>query len=361
VFAYTLRQLAEKECLANRLQTLLTALPAGVIVLDELSYVCECNRAACDALGEPLLGEHWTDVVARCVETTSELEHDVILRNGRTLSVTSCRLGTESGQILLLQDVTETRSLQKTVDHQRRLTRMGEMVAALAHQVRTPIAAALLYANNLTNAQLRAEDRERFSGKIIGRLQHLERIVSDMLLFAKSELRCDDTIALTDLFGDIVIAMAPVLAVNHAHLVVDKPIPNAHILGNRSALQSVFQNIILNAIQAGNGNMSITLSANQDHDAVHIRVHDNGPGVAPEVRDRIFDPFFTTQSNGTGLGLAVARSVLKAHGGDIVLEGSTKGAAFSISLPLIRAETALISSLAAVGVGRQRRIAEQQS
>lgn len=356
-----LRQLAEKECLANRLQSLLTALPAGVIVLNEQSCVCDCNRAACDALGEPLLGEYWPDIVARCVETTSEPGHDVVLKNGRIFSVSSCRLNSEPGQILLLQDVTETRSLQNTVDHQRRLSQMGEMVASLAHQVRTPIAAALLYANNLTNTQLRTEDRERFSGKIIGRLQHLERIVSDMLLFAKSEFKCNDTIALKDLLGDIVNAMAPVISAYQARLVVAQPVPNIKILGNRAALQSVFQNIILNAIQAGNGNITITLRANHDSQFMCVRVEDDGPGVSPHVRDRIFDPFFTTQSNGTGLGLAVARSVLKAHEGDIVLEDTcAQGATFLITLPLIRAETALISSLAALGVGKTRRTMEQQ-
>lgn len=369
-----LRQLAEKERLANRLQTLLAALPAGVIVLDAETRVCECNLAACTILGEPLMGEVWATVVARCVERTSEPGHDVVLKNGRMLSVSSCALESEPGQIILLQDVTENRSLQSTVDHQRRLSLMGEMVASLAHQVRTPIAAALLYANNLSTPHLRPEDRERFCAKIVGRLQHLDCIVGDMLLFAKNELKREDSVALSVLLADLVAAMAPVVSAHAATLHIEPPRCDIHLLVNRTALQSVFQNLILNALQAGTGGIAVELRSYFEPGRLRITIDDNGPGVPPEVRHRIFDPFFTTRSNGTGLGLSVARSVLRAHEGDLALHSSSpRGTTFVVSLPLLRTETSLTSSLATAtshsdseanrlaGAGHRKRRAERQA
>ena len=342
-----LRQLAEKERLANRLQTLLAALPAGVIVLDAQARVCECNLAACTILGEPLMGETWATVVTRCVERTSEPGHDLTLRNGRTLSVSSCALESEPGQIILLQDVTETRSLQSTVDHQRRLSLMGEMVASLAHQVRTPIAAALLYANNLSIPHLRPQDRERFCEKIVDRLHHLDCVVGDMLLFSKNELKREDSVPLSVLLADLAAATAPLVNAHGATLRIEPPHCDVNLMVNRSALQSVFQNLILNALPAGNGATTIEMRSHLEQGLLHLTIQDDGPGVPPEVRDRIFDPFFTTRSNGTGLGLSVVRSVLRAHEGDIVLHSSSpRGTTFVVSLPFPRAETSLTSSLA---------------
>ncbi|MGV8837550.1 PAS domain-containing protein, partial [Cellvibrio sp.] len=106
-----LQELAEKEKLANRLESLLNFLPGGVVVLDSSGRVSESNPAAIELLGEPLQGELWREVIARCFEPRQDDGHEVSLRDGRLISIQTRNLGAD-GQIILLTDQTETRRLQ---------------------------------------------------------------------------------------------------------------------------------------------------------------------------------------------------------------------------------------------------------
>ena len=129
-----------------RLKSLLQALPAGVVVLDGEGRVQECNPAAIDLLDEPLQGEIWRNVIARAFDPKSCSSQDAVTRKGRIVSISTCPLGPHiPGQIILLQDVTEKRQMQARIDQQQRLASMGQMAAQLAHQIRTPLSAALLY------------------------------------------------------------------------------------------------------------------------------------------------------------------------------------------------------------------------
>ena len=90
-----------------------------------------------------------------------------------------------AGQLILLKEVTETRQLQQQLGRLKRVSAMGEMASSLAHQIRTPLSSALLYASNIQHSMLDTSRRKRFTGKLIERLQHLEKLVEDMLLFAR--------------------------------------------------------------------------------------------------------------------------------------------------------------------------------
>ncbi len=178
-------QLAEKERLANRLSQLLEALPGAVIVTDAEGVVREANPAASEFVGTPLLGERWDDVAtARFVGGAAE-GGEVWSTGGRRLSLTARALGSEPGEILLLQDVTEARTLQEQLDRHRRLAAMGEMVAGLAHQIRTPLSSVLLYLSHLEQKRLDDQQRARVVDRIRGRVRHLEGMVGDMLQFAR--------------------------------------------------------------------------------------------------------------------------------------------------------------------------------
>ena len=144
VSAQRMAELAEKERLANRLQNLLDLLPGGVIVIDGLGRVREANPAACDLLGEPLVGELWRQVIARSFAPREDDGHEVSLRDGRRLSIATRSLDAEPGQLVLLNDLTETRRLQDQLSRHERLSSLGRMVASLAHQIRTPLSALSL-------------------------------------------------------------------------------------------------------------------------------------------------------------------------------------------------------------------------
>src|SRR5690625_5484430 len=110
--------------------------------------------------------------------------HEVSLHDGRRISIATRDLGVD-GQIILLTDQTETRRLQHELSRHERLSALGKMMSALAHQIRTPLSAAMLYAGHLCNADLPEQRRQDFAEKISGRLNHTERQVQDMLLFVK--------------------------------------------------------------------------------------------------------------------------------------------------------------------------------
>lgn len=170
-------RLEEQGRLTRRFERLLGALPGGVIVLDAQGIVRECNPAAERLLGQSLRGESWRPVVTRAFSPRSDDGHDITLSTGYRVNLSTCSLHGEPGQILLLADVTETRKLQEHASRLERLTSIGRTVAALAHQIRTPLAGALLYASTLPSGLSREN--------ILERLRALEGLVEDMLTYAR--------------------------------------------------------------------------------------------------------------------------------------------------------------------------------
>ncbi len=330
-----LAELAAKERLAARLSRLLTALPAGVILIDGAGVIEECNPAAVALLGEPLRGELWREVIQRAFSDDGEGQA-VRLRDGRLVSISTCPLGDEPGQIVLLLDVTETHALQRALAQHQRLAAMGEMAARLAHQIRTPLASAMLYAGQLLAA---GEGQRRRAEKLMAQLKHLERVVEDMLAFSRGVQGGQEVFTLREWLAALEASVAGVLAEHDCRLEVDVPAPEIRLRGSRDALVSALENLVVNGVQAGGRGGLLRLQAqlvpDQAGQAVELTLRDHGPGIPPALRERIFEPFFTTRSRGTGLGLAVVRSVIRAHGGAVwVAEDEGPGACFVVRLPV---------------------------
>jgi len=338
-----LKTLEEKEKLASRLEKILAALPAGVIVLDGDGNVVDCNAVAIDFLGEPLIGQDWLDIVARSLIPVAGNPHECQLSNGKRVNMTvsrevACNDSIDSGQIILLSDVSEMRNLQDMLNQQKQLSAMGEMVASMAHQVRTPLSTAILYASQMSNAALDAEKRQRFSQKILERLQYLERQVNDMLIFARDGRLAMETFSLAELLNHLREAVKEYTGSGGIDLQIINDVQNDVMLGNENALRGALLNLLNNAVDAVGQVGTIQISVIQlDDYKLQIVIKDDGPGIAKELRQRIFEPFFTTKSHGTGLGLAVVDSVVKAHGGGIHVESAPgQGTVFSLVLPCIK-------------------------
>ena len=336
VSAQRMQELAEKERLANRLQNLLDLLPGGVIVIDGHGLVREANPAAIDLLGSPLEGELWRHVIARCFAPREDDGHEISLKNGRRLSISTRSLDAEPGQLVLLNDLTETRHLQDQLARHERLSSLGRMVASLAHQIRTPLSAALLYASHLTEQQLPVETQQRFAGRLKERLHELEHQVRDMLVFARGELPLTDRITPSALMQSLQAAALP-----HVH---DLPIRwqcDSHageLLCNRDTLVGALLNLIENAIQASAGEARLKVHCYTRGNTLRLCVSDSGSGIEPTVLARLGEPFFTTKVTGTGLGLTVVKAVARAHQGELTLRSRVgRGTCVQVSLPLFSA------------------------
>lgn len=339
-------ELAEKARIANRLERLLTALPAGVIVVDERGYIQDCNRAACDLVRrEALVGGRWDEVAREVFVEVAEGGHDFRLLSGAWVSLSVSSLGAEPGYIVLLHDVTSQRELQDSLHRARRLSAMGEMLASLAHQVRTPLSSALLYTSQLARADLPETERRRFAQRAVSGLRHLESMVNDLLLFAKGGTCADESIDLGGFVAELQQLTEQAVADAGATWTTQVP-ARLRIGGSRAALLSVFQNLIMNALQASASRLELLVHA--DGDRVVMALHDNGSGVPDIIKDRLFEPFFTTRSNGTGLGLAVAHAIVLAHRGNITFVARPGGGTCVVTdLPLRQGEEFLPSGASA--------------
>jgi two-component system sensor histidine kinase FlrB len=334
------RQYQEKEALSERLSSLLDALPAGVVLLDSAALIVAANPAAMAMFGSGMVGRHWGDVVREHLEPTLTVG-EWLLAQGR-VSIAESVLASAGGKILLIHDVTVAHQMKSELERSQRLAAMGEMAASLAHQLRTPLAAALLYTSNLGQPGVTDEARTRFSEKASGQLRRLERLIQDVLLFARGESMGRDIIPAGDLLGEAAQTVEPLMREAGLLFSVDDDCQGVNVVGSRKALFGALVNLLENALQATPAGGKICLSGKLIGDFLTISVLDNGPGIAGETKSRIFEPFFTTKGQGTGLGLAIALGVARAHGGTIELfSESGNGAEFVMTLPVASAENGI--------------------
>ena len=333
VSAQRMQELAEKERLANRLQNLLDLLPGGVIVIDGHGIVREANPAAIDLLGLPLEGELWRHVIARCFAPREDDGHEISLKNGRRLSIATRSLDAEPGQLVLLNDLTETRHLQDQLARHERLSSLGRMVASLAHQIRTPLSAALLYASHLTEQELPVATQQRFAGRLKERLHELEHQVRDMLVFARGELPLTDRITPAELMQALQAAAAAHIQDVQVRWQCDSHL--GELLCNRDTLVGSLLNLIENATQASGPGARLKVHLYNRGQNLRLCISDSGSGIEPAVLQRLGEPFFTTKTNGTGLGLTVVKAVARAHQGELQLHSRVgRGTCALMTLPL---------------------------
>ncbi len=314
------RELAEKARLAGRLQNLLDLLPGGVIVLDGRGVVREANPVARELLGEPLEGQLWRELIRDRFAPRDDDYHEVSLRSGRRVSLATRSLRGEPGQIILLTDLTETRRLQADLARNERLSALGRMVASLAHQIRTPLSTALLYASHLHEPELSVVHRQRFSQRLKDRLQTIEQQVRDMLLFAKGDLPLTDSLCANVLFTDLQQQAETLIDESAADCRWEDRCPaGVQLQCNRETLIGAALNLIDNAIQAGLPAARLKVVQRLQESRLSLSVVDTGRGMTPAELAKIGEPFYTTRAQGTGLGVSVVKSVTQAHGGAFLL------------------------------------------
>jgi two-component system sensor histidine kinase FlrB len=202
------------------------------------------------------------------------------------------------------------------------------MTATLAHQIRTPLASALLYAKRLREQSM--PDAPAVE-QICDRLEEIARLVNDMLCYAGDAQRGEERFSVSQLFesivevswdwpGDVELS----IALARDDLVVS---------GNRDAIKGALLNLIDNAFQACGRNGRVELGAEVVAGKICLTVSDDGHGIPADIKDRLFEPFFTTRPKGTGLGLAVVHAVAAAHNGDVLVDSGPNGSTFALCLP----------------------------
>lgn len=331
-----LQELEEKERLSQKIERVLQLLPAGVLILNGANVVIEANTAARQLLGQDLVGESWKKLTQRLFVMPQSDHQEVKLASGGWINLSFGSLADSNETIVLLKEVTETRKLQDALNRQQRLSAMGEMVAKIVHQVRTPLATATIYASHLQKSPLAEERRVQYADKLRKSLSDLENTVNGMLALSRGEEKGVAIFTLVGFLEDI--AKKAELTCNEQGCVVVVRVNHdldgsIMIRGNREVLQSAIQNLMDNSMEAGAA--CISLQASHDEGTISILLEDNGRGIDPTLADEIFEPFYTGRANGTGLGLAVTRSILDAHQGSILcISPRSVGACFKLTIPV---------------------------
>jgi len=234
----------------------------------------------------------------------------------------------------ILHDLSDRVALENRLAEQKSLAKLGEMAAVVAHEVKNPIA-GIRGALQVITSRMPADQRDRtVLIDIIARLDALNRIVQDMLMFARPRPLRHEPVAVGTLLRDTASMIESDISMPNLKIAVSG---TADIAGDREMLQVVFQNILMNAAQAmeGQGHIEVTITPAQGR--CRIAVADQGPGMPDEVRAKAFEAFFTTKHRGTGLGLPIARRVVEAHGGTMRIDvPPAGGTTISIELPLPR-------------------------
>ncbi|MEE2731436.1 MAG: ATP-binding protein [Pseudomonadota bacterium] len=337
------REHTARAVLAEKLNAVINAMPIAVIILDGKGVVVNANVSAAGLFQDQITGARWIDIIQRHFSPRPADGHEVFLNNGKLVSIATQSLSGEPGQIIVLNDQTETRRLQDKLNHHRKLSEMGKMTASLAHQVRTPLSTAILYADHLASEHLPEDRRLRYAHKLKSRLLLLEQQVRDMLIFSKGGVVLNSVLPVFQLVSVFQAQVEEHCRSGRARVAFAEDIPAGSVRCNPELLTSVFSNLIDNAVEACEGQgiapcIRVNVVAGKGG-LVCFQISDNGPGIDASALDQVQEPFFTTKSTGTGLGLAVVKAVVESHGGQFSITNQASGGVIaSLALPQIQGE-----------------------
>jgi PAS domain S-box-containing protein len=266
-----------------------------------------------------------------------------ITKDGRRIQVIFTRtairneMGRMVGASAVLKDVTAYRNMERQLADAEHLATLGELSAGLAHEIKNPLA-GIKGAIEVIRDSVPASDIHReILGDVLHEVNRIDKIVRDLLNYAKPKPPSHSAIQLAEM-AQRIVAMADKSNNNEALVIrLHKLTRIPEFTGDETQLEQVLLNLLLNAQKAmpSGGHVDVSLSHDAAEGAVRMEVADDGPGISEEVRKRLFQPFFTTRTDGTGLGLATCLKNVQYHGGSIDVQSEPgRGAKFIVTLPL---------------------------
>jgi len=343
-------------------QNVIESMASGLVSLDAAGRVVTVNsraRELLDLSGKDVAGFRLSDVVTLSpagiregVARVSGGERDVFEAEGElvvdrteipvSLSASSIRGddGERSGTVVLFQDLREVRELQAEVERARHLAAIGRLAAGVAHEVRNPLSSLKGFAQFLRSRFDTGSNEERYSDIMIEEVERLDRVVQELLDFARP-VQPERKPTPPDLLVDEALALVSEDAGFRSVTIEREPAPDMpSVYVDQFQIRQALLNILLNAIEAmgGGGRLTVTTSLKNDqdgNDVVDISVADTGPGMSADELERLFEPFYTTKQKGTGLGLTIVVRLVEQNGGRVVVDSRAgEGTVFSIRLPV---------------------------
>ena len=350
---------AELDALRRFHRQTLQDLPMGVCSLAKDQEVLMWNRAleeltgvtAQQVVGSRLasLDEPWRSLLQGFIEQGEEHQHkqhlavdgEVRWLNLHKAAIDEPLAPGNSGLVLLIEDVTETRVLEDQLVHSERLASIGRLAAGVAHEIGNPVTGIACLAQNLREDREEDEEMVELSGQILQQTKRISRIVQSLMNFAHAgqQEQAEYPVSLAEAAQDAI----GLLSLNrHATEVQFFNLcePEHLAKGDPQRLAQVLINLLSNARDASPAGGAIRVRSEASEQSVELIVEDEGPGIPQAIMDRLFEPFFTTKDpgKGTGLGLALVYSIVEEHYGQITIDSPADpqgqhGTRFRVTLP----------------------------
>jgi PAS domain S-box-containing protein len=267
----------------------------------------------------------WANVVSRGLPVWNDEGTGIVEWVGTVQDITALR----RSELAAAERLRQLEEAQRMLVAKERLAAVGELSAAVAHEVRNPLGAIF---NALE--MLRRELDHPLLEVLTEESDRLNRIVADLLDFARP---CEPRFSGESIRKVINQALQSVdLASRHIDVELQLSNEIDQLPMDGRLVRQLLINLFENAVQAMPVGGRLSIRTERTGDALRLSVSDNGPGVPPHLRERVFAPFFTTKATGTGLGLAVVKRIAESHGGSVHLEPTLDvGAAFRVEIPLV--------------------------
>ncbi len=329
----------------------------GFMIVDRTGGISALNTAGLRILGlteSEGVGRSVTDVLQ--AESGGECPVMTALRSGRDFTRYEFRCKTadgpnrllglstsrvldwrrrDTGLIASFSDLTEMDAMRNELQRHDRMAAVGELAAGLAHEIRNPVAAIRGAVDELRTGVERPSLVRKLADIALRESDHLNKIISDFLDFARRPVVHRDEFDLSGLIDEVAELSRREFDEESIEVTVDYPAESVAVSGDRSQVKQVFTNLAKNGIQAmhGEGRLSITMEPNSKW--VEVRFEDEGEGIAPDAIAHVFEPFYTTKDDGVGMGLAISQRIITSHDGVIHAtprEGG--GTTMSVRLPM---------------------------
>jgi PAS domain S-box-containing protein len=347
----------EAEALRNFNEDIVQTMTNGLITLDQAGCITVFNPAAATMLGyaaQEVLGRPMSEVLAGADALAAIFKETMTMSQGQPrreielegrhgqrlpVSISTALLQGETGRVGVvgvLEDLREIKALEAERRRLDRLAALGQMSAVVAHEIRNPIAGIAAGVEYLTRNTPAGSLEAEGATLVQGEIKRVNRILEDILFVARPLQLTFSPADLGKIIEAVMRRCQPKAVAHEVELVLEAPADLPRLSVDAERLEQVFNNLIINAVQAmpAGGQVTIQVSDRPAEAVVMVSLTDTGPGIEAAILNQIFEPFFTTKTKGTGLGLSIVRRIVELHEGTIeVTSKPGQGTKFVVSLP----------------------------